>query len=572
MKQIKDLAWMSAIALAGTITFAACSSDDDKVQNINPTYDGKSVKTQFAINIPRAAQQTRQTEEITQNNSDFRGMQDIVLFSSTESPTETTPLNKIELSNFDQLEYNSVHKVYNDVVVPVGTKNFLFYGQALKATGDYSSAANGELKATYPTTTVNGNGISFALNKINDGSGIAYQNDADATALLNIINGIVTVEGWSTTEDTSLKNAYDNFILLNAGSAYSILKAVQKVYDVVKDAEEGVALSLKNKIKDYFTADNEKILSYTSLTNSNYPENLGLPQGVARLTFDANNTSNTPFRYTTSSVIGNGITMDPTTICYPAALYYYANTPLKANNNANITWPTTLDAWTSGFENWDTYVKPTTQTIALQYSINYGVALLKTTVKTSSTSLSDNSKLLGNTASDKIITVNNTTFPVTGILVGSQPASVDWEFNPKGDKDCTIYDNVMNETIHATSGNSTANYTMVLDNNATSNPQDEVNIAIELQNKSSEEFYGADGLVPVGGKFYLVAKLDPNTNNNNDVNRVFLKDYVTDVTLTVSSLKNAYVTIPDLRSTKLQLGLAVDLSWEAGLTFDVTIE
>ena len=54
--------------------------------------------------------------------------------------------------------------------------------------------------------------------------------------------------------------------------------------------------------------------------------------------------------------------------------------------------------------------------------------------------------------------------------------------------------------------------------------------------------------------------------------RVFIQDYTTTADFTINSLKNAYVTIPDLRASKLQLGLSVDLSWRAGVTYDVTIE
>ena len=58
----------------------------------------------------------------------------------------------------------------------------------------------------------------------------------------------------------------------------------------------------------------------------------------------------------------------------------------------------------------------------------------------------------------------------------------------------------------------------------------------------------------------------------NGTKRVFIQDYTTTANFTINSLKNAYVTIPDLRASKLQLGLSVDLSWRAGLTYNVTIE
>ena len=89
-----------------------------------------------------------------------------------------------------------------------------------------------------------------------------------------------------------------------------------------------------------------------------------------------------------------------------------------------------------------------------------------------------------------------------------------------------------------------------------------------------------------------MAKLDPNDNNTGgtasgsinwpkttksnfpatNVNRVFIQDYTTTANFTINSLKNAYVTIPDLRASKLQLGLSVDLTWQNGLTFEVPID
>ena len=54
--------------------------------------------------------------------------------------------------------------------------------------------------------------------------------------------------------------------------------------------------------------------------------------------------------------------------------------------------------------------------------------------------------------------------------------------------------------------------------------------------------------------------------------RVFVQDFTTTANFTIKSLKNAYVTIPDLRATKLQLGLSVDLTWQSGLTYNVTID
>lgn len=51
-----------------------------------------------------------------------------------------------------------------------------------------------------------------------------------------------------------------------------------------------------------------------------------------------------------------------------------------------------------------------------------------------------------------------------------------------------------------------------------------------------------------------------------------MRDYQTTLSLNIKSLANAYNTIPDLRSTKLQFGLSVNLEWQKGLQFDVEIK
>ena len=127
--------------------------------------------------------------------------------------------------------------------------------------------------------------------------------------------------------------------------------------------------------------------------------------------------------------------------------------------------------------------------------------------------------------------------------------------------------------------------------------QDDVLIALEIVN-GDKDFYGKHNLIPVGSTFYLVGKLEVNgkeftkahttgdyritkepatgTGNKTEASnyiRAFVQDYKTiaNITLTKTSLQNAYSTIPDLRSTETVFGLSVDLNWEAGLTFTVNM-
>lgn len=608
MKQIKNLAWMSAIALAGTMTFAACSSDDDKVENINPTYDGKSVKTQFAINIPRAAQ-TRQTAEITQNNSNFRGIDNILLYS-VKDDFEEEFLNPISLIE-DEKDITSLaqesRKVYSDVTIPIGTKHFLFYGKA-NLNSEASKAKTGSLNFTATSSTREYSDINASLVNI-------YPSTLSYSALTDILNNIVQAKTndtkiWKDADNRVFYNTCNDFTKLNAGSAQSIKAAVKRLYNKLKELElnedednDKIRDAIVKAIEDedaFKIAENTFDYNIDSDIITNFPENLGLPEGAARLTY---NESRNEFAYSPSTTIGSLNSINTTSICYPAELYYRAKTELYASTSDNVTWPTSLENWKkpSSWTNWTSSVAADTRTIALKENINYAVASLATVVKIASEKsyLEDNAVSAGGENSARQIPVSNNSydasFRLTGVLVGGQPSQVDGEFAPVSNATFTntVYDNqmngiIINETtgernnyIDVTANNAQANYTMLLDNlvPGEDTDQNKVHIALELVNNSGEEFYGQGGIVPVGGKFYLVGMLDPAADDrtvsepeSSGLTRVFAQDYTTTANFTISSLKNAYVTIPDLRSTKLQLGLSVDLSWEAGLTFDVTID
>ena len=596
MKKINNLAWMSAIALAGAMGFTACSSDDDTMENVNPSFDGKSVKTQFAINVPKAAK-TRQSAAITQNEGYFRGMEEITLVPMTTTPTENAPgvpaQDLIELPKYDDFDGNSAnYKLYNDVNIKVGVNHFLFYGQAI-GTADASSIddklTNGVL--TKAIDNADNAQTTMSLEKIHEG--LLTNTRLQDYYLNGIVKANTNWKGDDNYTTSHMGILYNNFTGLTAGSANSILKAVEKLYNSVaplagnansdKATQAGISYDIKAKIDNLFQVTSSTIDNVTTYTlsykdteedaNKNFPTNLGLPEGAARLTFD-----NGAFSYVTTALGDGNNAINVGTICYPAALNYFASTPVKVTDSEMTNWPTTAAGWTSyAWTGWTDKVLPTTRTIALKDNINYGVALLKTTLKTAA-SLADNSASQGGATADKVISNDgsSTKFALTGVLVGGQPTAAKWNFLPAATATFvnTIWDGKMNGTINVNTAQSTGNYTMVLDN--TADEKQKVNIAVELQNNTGEEFYGIDGVVPAGGKFYLVAQLDPTSTTNGEVSgsvdRVFLKDYTTTANLTINSLQNAYVTIPDLRSTKLQLGLSVDLEWQSGLTFNVTIQ
>ena len=94
MNRINNYVLNGAIALLSTAGLVACSSSDDVTDApVNPSYDGKSVKTQFAINIATPVTgnpSTRMSGDNTQaSGSQFLGMNNIKLIPFAEKPTVT---------------------------------------------------------------------------------------------------------------------------------------------------------------------------------------------------------------------------------------------------------------------------------------------------------------------------------------------------------------------------------------------------------------------------------------------------------------------------------------------------
>ena len=73
-------------------------------------------------------------------------------------------------------------------------------------------------------------------------------------------------------------------------------------------------------------------------------------------------------------------------------------------------------------------------------------------------------------------------------------------------------------------------------------------------------------------RFYEVPPIAEN-GASIKIPRVFVQDYRTTATFTIgkNSLKNALVTVPDLRSTQMSFGLSVDLAWKPGITYDIAL-
>jgi len=342
-----------------------------------------------------------------------------------------------------------------------------------------------------------------------------------------------------------------------------------------------------------------------------FPTSFKLPLGAAQLYFTAFNadasTGGFSYKNPSTSLLDLSATIDPAHYMYPSELLYFNNSALYVNDTKKAA-----SDYPNGYNSWDTYdwasaswtntaVKSTTRSVAVKNNINYGVAMLQTKVALNGTSFSDNRHAIVTSESDQTLTEAEVKgMQLTGIIVGGQNHQLGWDYlakaNETSDWDYAIFDNQIESATIPTG----PNYTLVFDNYHSGNQaaQTDVLVALEFQNNSGKDFYGKGNLVRQGGKFYLVGKLTLGDNRigisngvsgsttawptnypippytaagaSQEITRVFIQDYLTTATFKIGaeSLKNAFITVPDLRSTQTSLGLSVDLNWREGLNFE----
>lgn len=604
MKKFRFFSFASAMLLASAAGMVSCSSD-----SIEPTggsgVGGQVVKTQFAINIPyggnsstnQAKKVTRMTDEMTQQSGNFRGISDIVLLTFSDDPETAGTINADKPISIgtdgNAYSKDAYRRLYRDIEIPVGTSHMIFYGRATKENRD-SEFKTG--KITDKGDKTNLTNISHELNAISSAANFATDEDAKAIikALNDIANAKVTdgkdytwatigtepnLPTWLTEHEKEfLKTRYKEFITLKAGSITSVVAFINNLKAALVGETGGTTDLAEKKLTKEIYDKCEAAL--TAIGSINFPGKFNLPDGVATLSWTTGGFAyNTPEKVT----IGTGNSINYQKICYPAELSYFVNTTTMVSDKdmSNLSeFPTYTDWTTKTQTGWDAKtsfaekaVENSTRTVGLKDPVQYSVAVLKSTVRCDAATLKDNAKQAGSLDEDQQISVPTDGFKVTGILIGGQPASVDWKYEPKATGESfanTIYDNVMNGApMYAKNeaSASNANYTLVFDNKTA--PNKVVFVTIELENNSGMDFYGQDGIILKDAKFYLVGKLDPTGKTESD--HVFVQDYVTTANFKITTLKEAYNCIPDLRTSGINVGLAVDLSWKEGITFDVDI-
>lgn len=607
MKRFQLFSLASAMLLASAAGFTSCSSDSEDPLAGGSGVAGQVVKTQFYLNIPYAGNDeggnarvsTRMTANNTQKNNNFLGLVEMEMFAFEGEPgTKTnTSTRTIRIGdNTGTNDNDAKRRLYSDIAIPVGTTHMVLYTRASKksttSTGTKYEYQAGSLTNPYNTFTDEAKPTLSEL-KFNLATISANDFGSEGRQILSKLNkiartsakvGETTIE-WSNIdaanigtaeERTILKNLYENFVKLTAGSENSVIRAIEDLKAAVGTQMLADFNELTKVIKDNCT---------TPDLNTGFPRNLGLPDGAAVLTFDKPNRTFS-YKEVTAGVPTGGNLVDHKTITYPSELAYFVSSPVKTSATlSELNQLPDYNAWLGNTADWNSYeevVKSNTKLVVLKEPVQYGVACLESKIKCESASLKDNANaILGSNTADNTLTVPTDGITVTGILIGGQPQGVEWNFEPASDAkfDHTIYDQDMNSSrIAAKTSYSTPNYTLVLDNkdsSPTTTGQSKVYVTVELENNMGD-FYGAEGLIPKGSRFYLVGQLDPNATtatklSGETIDRVFVKDHTTVANFKITNLKKAYNHIPDMRTSKINVGLAVDLSWQRGITFNVEL-
>ncbi len=526
----------------------SCTTGDDV-----PQESGKEV-TGLLLSVGKTEHLTRQSSDVVQNEGQsFRGLKGLLAipFATGGGPVSASDAPLLsDVSGNEGYRVTGQYYYYLPCNLMPGTNRMLVYGQAADITGKTGSDQNGKLE-----TTLDGRmspaDISFSLKQIRN----TFDIHAEAQALASYMTSIATTQGWSTTSDSQLKALYLQFIQADgqttgqmAGSATNVKAYVQALRDILDDNSDELSQAIIDSI------DNN-----SSIASNTYPASIGLPDGAAALKWNNTDTAFTVRTQTTTIDNINGITR----YTYPAELWYFVDSPIHTSRSevskesyTGKTWNEILTTlYTDGNS-----VMPSTQSVAVDQPLQYGVGRLQMTLTEIASSLKD--------AKGQNLHGSKEEQTLTGVIIGGQH-TVGFDFKPKGpqsDVDARfIYDPVVGTA--GTDGKWTVN-TLVLQ----SYDGEKVPIVLEFKNNTTHQFTGKDGIIYPGTKFYLIAEVDPaGKGKANYAGRVFTQDYTTKVSMRVTSLANAYSCMPDLLAPRLEIGVEVTTDWIQSTTTTVIL-
>lgn len=559
------------LSLLSVIMTGCRDYDADVVANNAPV----RVDIAFTFSSSVAGSQTRQADDLVQNTAERRpnpnslhivALKDYELMNSEIFWEEPVYIQGADLQPASYL----YHSGYCNIAK--GVNRCLVYGDVADAESGSipSKLYNGSLvKSPLNNITTNAGlrDVSFSLESIFAGSDIP----SDATTLAAALTDVANLEDWVNSDNNILKNLRQNFTNHGfnlPGSAASVKKWLEALASAVQSYVDNPS-GLTEADKTLLGVINNKAttaagnIDIDNESTSPYPRSLYLPDGAAVLRWveSATGGSFQPQMQTTTIDNINAVSR----FAYPAALYYFVDSGIKTSDSkvdfalgyTTVTPTVDKTAWDSfleqHFENAETEVTSKSKSIALTAPVQYAVAQLQVKVKAASATLKD--------AANKDVTVGTENFPIKGIIIcGQRPVNYLFEQGSNSDAEVKfIYDSQVKD-CSLTNDLKDACSTLVLQ----SFSGEDVNIILELENNSGENFKCIDGTVYNGTRFYLVGKVEAAGGTDGDEissGRVFTKDYITTVNMTVSSLAKAYNVLPNLLSSNLEIGVETTPDW-----------
>ena len=537
----------------------SCSASDDMNEQFHEPTQPEAKQVDLLVSIGNGLKARQMFTRNSAATAAFPGMDLMVAIpyhtNGAAVTTSDDPLIELVGADEDNLAKKYATEKYNTYYVDhrylmTGTDRMLVFGKATKPSTT-NPAVYGELSAL-PTTRKKTADIQFSLSSIREST----EADAAAKALASYMTKIANTPDWSTTDDPTLKSYYLDFIRMGSegaglmsGAAANIKAFVKALRDLLTGSD---ALS---------TAIKTNIDANSTIASNTYPRSLDLPDGAAVIRWTGNKFE---VRTTTTTLDNiNGINR----YTYPAELMFFADSPIRtsANEVTKTTYQTTDKLWNAFLDtyyNGPTAVSTDTKAVAVTNPIQYGVARLDVTLSSMSATLRD--------AKDEIVSnTSMTTLPLTGVIIGGQH-TVGFNMKPQGEQTDVdgrfIYETTVDATNFTTEGYKTS--TLVLQ----SYDNEKVPVILEFENNTGQAFTGKDGTVYPGTRFYLIAMADPAGKGSGDyAGRVFTQDYITTMSMSVTSLAKAYTCMPDLLAPRLEIGVQVVTKWIQATTTTVEL-
>ncbi len=570
-----------AAMLASAVALNSCKSGD---QN-GPQEPVEVVKTEFAISIPdNAVGSPRRMPATTVQEGSFAGIDGIFLVPFTAKNATTKPIaagstrldKNIHLSGAAtavDISATKKARLYSDVSIPLTTASFLFYAKSA-ATGKKFEVGSLVVTDTAQTTP---SSFQFALDPVlTNASGLSAKQTALLAYLTSIANASDGTNAWYEyptvhADSVGLNSMFEQYSSMHGLSTFEVQRVLTDLGKSLRPryTTSAIAKAIIDSIaKPIWATVTSDVLTLGSPYDK-FPSEYSLPEGSVDIKWNGTSHKFEEGTYSNMAALDRYV--------YPAQLWYYANSNIKTHNSSlksvyeasPASWLSVLNAYTG-----PAAINTLTRSVAIIDTVQYAVARFDVQVKLNDSAalyMRDNSESVEGVRKDVPIPAEG--LPVTAVLVGGQKP-VKFDFTPIDGTDYyTIYDSVMTSAIKAqvhdpgATAYSSPNHTLVLETAANTN----VNIAIELQNTTGVDFYGVSGqLIPKGSKFYVIAELGASAASETG-NQVFKQDYKTTAKLKLVTLQNAYNTIPDLRTPQLEIGFAVDLTWQSGHEYEIPI-